>query len=318
MKAFKSVVSFLAGHPTASNLLMVLFLALGAISIGDLKRETFPDFSVDAVEITAVYPGATAEDVEASVCRRIEDAVDTVSYISEVKSTAMENAARVVVEMETQGDIIQFFNDIKTEVEAVSDFPDQLEDLIVKRINRVDPVVSIAVTGPMSPVHLKLYCEELKDRLKRLELISQVEIKGFSDHEFLVEIPFYEMMRLGLSVADIEAAVASQNIDLPAGSLKTRDSDILIRFPKSANLCPTLGSWWWFLGRPGPGSVWGIWPGYPTGSRRRRIRSSLTECGPGFSRSTRPRPRTPWTSWMPWPPSWKRSGPRRRRAWPLS
>ena len=104
MNAFKSMVAFLGGHPTAANLLMILFLALGAISVGDLKRETFPDFSVDAVEVTAVYPGATAEDVESSVCRRIEDAVDSVSYISEIRSTAMENSARVVIEMEEEGD----------------------------------------------------------------------------------------------------------------------------------------------------------------------------------------------------------------------
>jgi len=241
MNGFKSMVAFLSAHPTASNLLMILFLALGAISVGDLKRETFPDFSVDAVEITAVYPGATAEDVEASVCRRIEDAVDSVSHMAEVRSTAMENSARVVIEMVEEGNAIQFLNDIKTEVEAISDFPDQVEDLIVKQINRTDPVVSIAVTGPMSPVHLKFFCEDLKDRLKRIDLISQVEVKGFSDQEFLVEIPFYEIMRLGLSVPDIEAAVAAQNIDLPAGSLKTRDTDILIRFTEERKSVSDLG-----------------------------------------------------------------------------
>ena len=241
MNAFKSMISFLTGHPTAANLLMFFFLALGAISVGDLKRETFPDFTVDAVAVTALYPGATAEDVEASVCRRIEDAVDSVSYIKEIRSTAMENSARVVIEMEDEGNPVQYLNDIKTEVEAISDFPDKVEDVIVRQINQTDQVVSIAVTGPMSPVHLKLYCEDLKDRLKHLDLISQVEIKGFSDHEFLVEIPLYEMMRLGLSINDIEAAAASQNIDLPAGSLETRDTDILIRFAEERRTVQGLG-----------------------------------------------------------------------------
>lgn len=241
MNAFKSVVSFLSDHPTAANLLMLLFLALGAISIGDLRRETFPDFSVDAVEITAVYPGARAEDVESSVCRRIEDAIDAVSHIAEVKSTAIENHARVVVEMMAQGDAIRFLNDIKTEVEAISDFPDQLEDLIVKEINRVDPVVSIAVTGPMDPIHLKRYCEDLKKRLKRLELVSQVDVLGFSSHEFLIEIPMHQMMRLGLSVSDVEEAVAAQNIDLPGGLLETRDRDILIRFTEERKSVDDLG-----------------------------------------------------------------------------
>lgn len=230
MNSLKRVISFMCAHPTASNLLMMLFIALGAISVLDLKRETLPDFSIDAVQITVAYPGATAEDVESSVCKRIEDAIDSVTNIAEVRSTASENLASVVVEMIEGNDIIEFLNDVKTEVEAIGDFPKEVEDVIVKRVNRTDRVVSVAVTGPMSPLHLKAYCEDLKDQLKRLDRVSQVDILGFSDHEFLIEIPFYNMMRLGLSVSDIEEAVAAQNLDLPAGSLETAESDILIRF----------------------------------------------------------------------------------------
>jgi len=230
MNALRRIISDMCAHPTASNLLMLLFIGLGAISVMDLKRETFPDFDVDAVQISVVYPGATAEDVETSVCRRIEDAIDSVTNIAEVRSTASENLASVVVEMIEGNSITDFLNDIKTEVEAISDFPKEVEDVVVKKLNLTDQVVSVAITGPMSPLHLKAYCEDLKDRLKRLDRISQVEVLGFSDHEFLIEIPFYNMMRLGVSVSDLEVAVASQNLDLPAGSLKTADSDILIRF----------------------------------------------------------------------------------------
>ena len=230
MNSIKGAIGYLCSHPTAANLLMLLFIALGVITISDLRRETLPDFSTNAVEITVTYPGATAQDVESSICQRIEDAIEEISNISEVQSTAKENMGTVVVEMNDTGDIIEFLNDIKTEVEAINDFPDEVEDVIVKRINRADQVVSVAVTGPMSPLHLKLYCEDLKDRLKRLDLVSQVDILGFSDHEFLIEIPFYNMMRLGLSVLDIETAISSQSLDMPAGSLETRDSEILIRF----------------------------------------------------------------------------------------
>ncbi len=230
----------MCAHPTAANLLMLLFLALGAICVTDLKRETFPDFTIDAVQITVSYPGATAEDVETSVCQRIEDAVDSVTHVAEVTATAMENRASVIVEMVEGSDMITFFNDIKTEVEAISDFPAQVEDIIVKRVNQTDPVVSVAVTGPMSPLHLKLYCEDLKDRLRRLDKVSQVEILGFSGHEFLIEIDFYTLMRLGLSVADIESAVAAQNLDLPAGSIESRDADILIRFSEERKTAADL------------------------------------------------------------------------------
>jgi multidrug efflux pump subunit AcrB len=57
------MIRFLAGHPTAANLLMVAFLVAGAITLPTLKRETFPDLPLDTVEVTAVYPGASTEDV---------------------------------------------------------------------------------------------------------------------------------------------------------------------------------------------------------------------------------------------------------------
>lgn len=230
MTGIKNGIAYLCAHPTASNLLMLLFVALGLITVKDLRRETFPDFSVDAVQITALYPGATAEDVESAVCRRIEDALEEVNHIDRIESTAQENLATVVVEMVEGEDVMEFFNDIKTDVEAISDFPEEVEDLIVKRINRTDQVVSVAVTGPMSDLHLKHYCESLKDRLKQLNLVSQVNLMGFSEHEFLIEIPFYQMMRLGLSISEIQSIVSSQSLDMPSGSLETRERDYLIRF----------------------------------------------------------------------------------------
>ena len=229
-KPFRNAVAAVCGHPTAANLLMVLFMVLGLMSVFDLRRETLPDFSIDAVQITADYPGARAEDVESSVVSRIEDALETVTHLDEVKSTAMENRAVVTAEMAESGDIIQFINDVKTEVEAIDDFPDAVEKVVVRRMNQLDPVVSIAVTGPMDSVDLKAYCENLKDRLKADAGITQVKIKGFSEPEFQVAVPLDQMLRFNLSAADIGAAVAAQGLDLPAGFLETRDREVLIRF----------------------------------------------------------------------------------------
>jgi len=81
MNFMKSWIEPLAAHPTAANLLMILFLLLGLMNIGDIRRETFPDFASTEVSVTAVYPGATAEDVESAVCERIEEAVEGISNL---------------------------------------------------------------------------------------------------------------------------------------------------------------------------------------------------------------------------------------------
>ncbi|MCP4118805.1 MAG: efflux RND transporter permease subunit [Desulfobacteraceae bacterium] len=224
------MIRFFAKHPTAANLLMIIILALGVLSIASLRRETFPDFSEDKVEITVVYPGATTEDVEDAVCRRIEDAVDSVNYVEEITAEAREGRGRVVVEMEPGADIRTFLADIKTEVDAIDDFPERTEEPVVRELNRTDQVISIAVSGPMSLADLKTYCEDLKDRLKRDTGISLVAVNGFSDRQIRIEIPAGVAMQYGISMADIAAAIKRQSVDLPAGAVETRDQDILVRF----------------------------------------------------------------------------------------
>ncbi len=209
---------------------MVILVFLGLISIGSLLRETFPDFTPTEIEILVGYPGATAEDVENAVCRRAEDALDSVSNVYEIKSEARENYGRIVAEMRDGGNIVQFLNDVKTEVEAIDDFPDEVEKPVVKQLGQTDMVLSIAITGPMSVPHLKAYCEKIKDRMVRMEEISQVEVLGFSDHQIRVEIPAVTLMQLGLSVSDIADRIARQSVDLPSGAIETRDADVLVRF----------------------------------------------------------------------------------------
>ena len=224
------MIRFFAKHTTAANLLMIFFLVIGAISLPTLRRETFPDFSADMVQINVAYPGATAEDIEDAICRRIEDAVDGVSYVKEITSESKEGLGSVRVEMQSGGNIATFLTDIKTEVDAIADFPDQAEDPVVKELNRTDAVVSIAVSGPMAETDLKNYCEDLKDRLKQDAGVSLVTVSGFSERQIRIEIPAAILVQYGISLENIASVIARQSVDLPAGSIETRDQDILIRF----------------------------------------------------------------------------------------
>lgn len=241
MKFMRSWIGPLAAHPTAANLLMILFLLLGLMNMGDIRRETFPDFTSTEISVTAMYPGATAEDVESAVCERIEEAVEGVSNLIKVTSKAEEGRATVTLEMQDGANATEFLNDIKTEVEAISNFPEEVEDVIVKRLNRTDQVLSVAVTGPMSEPHLKLYCEQLKEKIKQLPLVSQVDILGFSEHQLQIEIPLYKLMHLGLSVNDIQSVFQNQSIDMPAGTIETDQTDYLIRFTEERRTPYELG-----------------------------------------------------------------------------
>ena len=177
------MIKYFASHPTAANLLMLVLIVVGLLALPSLKRETFPDFTAQEVEVRIVYPAASAEDVEESICQRIEDAVDSITNVDEISCESREGVGVAVIKMIEGADMSRFLDDVKTEVEAIDNFPEQSELPVIKQLGRTDQVVSIAITGPMSVSHLKAYAEEIKDRLQELEHVSQVEIQGFSDHQ---------------------------------------------------------------------------------------------------------------------------------------
>ncbi len=224
------MIRFFAAHPTAANLLLVLLLAVGLVALPSLRRETFPDFSADSVSVQVVYPGASAEAVEEAICQRIEDAVDGLADLGEVRCDARESVASAGIDMAEGGDLDRFLTDVKTEIEAIDDFPDIAETPVIRQLNLTDLVVSIAMTGPMAEPDLKVFAEEVKDRLVRLAAVSQVEVQGFSERQIRIALDAVKLRQFGLSVAAIADIVTRQSIDLPSGTVETSERDVLVRF----------------------------------------------------------------------------------------
>ena len=224
------MIRFFATHPTAANLLMIAFIVIGLAAAPSVKRETFPDLPPDEITIRTVYPGASALEVENAICTRIEDAVESISEVEEVRCEAQENVGTAILKMREGSDIDRFLGDVKAEVEAIDTFPESTETPIITQNGRTDFVVAVAVAGPMSPSHLKAYAEQLKDQMLQIDAISQVIIKGFSDHQIRIEIPALTLRQSGLSIDTIAAVIARQSIDLPAGAIEQSERNTLIRF----------------------------------------------------------------------------------------
>ena len=224
------MIRFFAKHPTAANLLMLGMLAAGLFTFRDLRRETFPDFTANELEIRVVYPGATAEEVEEAICQRIEDALDGVKFVLEMRSDAREGVGIVTVEMDEAGDFPMFKDDVDSAVAAIDDFPSDADDAVITQLNTTELVLALLISGRMTPSDLKAHCDDVKRRLQRLDQVSLVEVHGFSDHQLRVELSTDALRRHHLSVADVADIISRQSVDLPAGTIQSREQDILVRF----------------------------------------------------------------------------------------
>ena len=236
------MIRFFTGHPTAANLLMLILAALGVLAIPSLTRESMPDVTPPEVEVRVIYPGASAAEVEEAVCSRIEDALDSVRNVEEVRSEAKEGVAVVVAEMEEGRDFATFQDDIRSEIDAIDDFPAQVEDPVVTVLGREDLVFSVLVSGPMDATDLKDYCEYLREEIQRVPEVSTVGIKGFADRQLRVSLDADKLRLHGLSVADVRDRIAGQSVDVPAGTLETNQQDLLVRFVEQRRTSAELGS----------------------------------------------------------------------------
>ncbi len=224
------MIAWFARHPTAANLFMAAIMILGIVSLPGLQRETFPEIQNDKVEVRVVYKGATTDEVEDAICRRLEDALDGITDIDETRCEAREGLGIATAVMREGAQMTRFLDDVKSEVDAIDDFPDQTELPVVAELGRTDAVVSIAITGPEDPVALKAYAEDVKSRLQTLREFSTVTIKGFSTHQIRIEVDAPTLRRFGLSASDIAGALQRQSVGSPAGELQGEQENVLLRF----------------------------------------------------------------------------------------
>ena len=224
------MIAWFARHPTAANLLMAVIMILGLTALPGLQRETFPEIKNDKVEIRVPYRGATPDEVEDAVCRRLEDALEGITDLDEIRCDAREGVGTATAVMREGEDMTRFLDDVKSEVDAIDDFPDQTEPPVVTELGRTKPVVAVAVTGPEDPVALKAYAEDLKDRLLALDGIAEVTVSGFSDHHIRIEIPAWRLRQYGLSADQVAEAIRRHSVGSPAGRLEGGPEDLLLRF----------------------------------------------------------------------------------------
>jgi multidrug efflux pump subunit AcrB len=224
------MIAWFARHQTAANLLMATIMILGLVALPGLQRETLPEIKNDQVQITVIYKGATAEEVEDAICRRVEDALETITDLDEMRCDAREGVGTATAVMLEGADMTRFLDDVKSEVDAIDDFPDQTELPVIEELGRTDAVISIAVTGPEDPVALKAYAEDLKDRLKAETGAADVTVNGFSDHHIRIELPAWRLRQYGLSAEDVANTVGRHSVGSPAGRLEGGHEDLLLRF----------------------------------------------------------------------------------------
>ncbi len=208
---------------------MVFLLVVGGVCAWTMHREIFPEFSLDRVEVSVEYKGASVEEIEESICSRIEDRITGIEGIKEITAIAIEGRGSVIAELEKDADVDRALNDIKNAVDQIDTFPEESERPRTIEILGKFPVIKVAVYGDVSEKVLTALAEQVKDDLLAEPNISQVELFGNREYEVAIEIPERTLREYGLTLTQIADLIKRNALDLPAGTLRAETGQILIR-----------------------------------------------------------------------------------------
>jgi len=225
----KGVLGWFASNHVAANLLMVLIIVAGVMGIFSAKLEVFPEFSLDMINVTVPYLGASPADVEEGVCLRVEEAIAGVEGIKRMTSSAAEGVGMTIVEVEEYADPTEVRDDIEAEIGTIITFPEETEKPVISEIKSRPKVISVVVYGDVSEKVLRKLADQIRDDLTAKENISQVDIAGVRPYEISIEVPEENLRRYNLSFDQVTRAVRNSSLDTPAGSVKTSGGEILVR-----------------------------------------------------------------------------------------
>ncbi len=224
-----SIVAWFARNPVASNLLMLSVVGTGFLTLPRIKREIFPEFSIDTISVAVAYPGASPEEVEESICIKVEEEVEGVDGVERVSSTASEGGGLVLVELLDDADNQKVLDDIKSRIDAIETFPDEAEEPVVRELSFRRQVLNIAVSGDLDERSLKETADMVRDRVTNLPGITQADVVSTRPYEIAVEVSEDALQRHGLRFDDVAQAIRQGSLDLPGGSVKTSSGEILLR-----------------------------------------------------------------------------------------
>lgn len=223
------VIAWFANNHVAANLLLGLIVLGGLVAISRMPQKSFPDIEVNVITVTVPYLGAAPEEVEQGVCIRIEEELEGIEGLKEIRSTANEGVCSVQVELFEDADTSRSLDDIKNRVDAIDTFPEETEKPIIALITRQRSVMDIAITGPTDERTLKVLGQQVRDDIAALPNVTQVALSNTRPYEISIELSEESLRRNGLSFSQVAQAIRARSLDLPGGSIKTTGGEILLR-----------------------------------------------------------------------------------------
>jgi len=220
-------------NPVFATMMMAALLVLGAFSYSRLPVEQFPDVTFPVVVVQTEYPGASPENVEEEITRRVEEAVNTISGIKTLSSRSYEGLSVVIIEFELTIDPKLAAQDVREKIAVIRPtFRDEIKEPRVSRFNPDDyPIVSVAVqsSGRSLRELTTLADQVIKKRLENVGGVGQATLVGGVKREIKIYLNLEAMEAQKVGADQVVRALSTENQEIPAGSIVTPSQEKIVQ-----------------------------------------------------------------------------------------
>lgn len=220
-------------HPVFATMMMVAIVVLGLFSWQRLGLDQYPNVDMPVVVVVTTYPGATPETVETEITRPIEDALNSISGLDRVTSTSSDGRSVVVAQFNLEVQSASAAQDVRDRVAPLeARFPQTAGKPLVQRFNPSDqPIISVAVSSSTldRPALTAVVDRRILPQLGTVPGVGQATLVGGQEKQVGIEVDEMRLRSLGIGVDEVLAAIRSENVNTPAGSVMTDRGETAIQ-----------------------------------------------------------------------------------------
>ena len=219
-------------RPVATIMMCLAIVVIGLMSYSSMGVGMFPNVDVPYVLVQTTLAGASPEEIETSVTKIIEESVNQVEGIDEIKSQSMEGASLVSIKflMDKDGDVAA--QEVRDKVELIkNELPDGTEAPVVQKLDMDSiAVLNVVVSGDRDIVELtEIAKKKVKENIENIRGVGAVNIVGGREREIHITVNPLKLFSLNLPISDVAAALADQNVEIPGGRVEQQHQEYTLR-----------------------------------------------------------------------------------------
>ncbi len=226
------MINYFVDNPKITFLITFAIILSGILNLFSMKREAFPNVDFAQAIITTYYPGATPEDIEALITKKIEDSLRGNSGIKQLTSVSQEGLSEVKLKIDLDNiDAKQEMTEIQRSIDRIIDLPDDLPNAPnFKEIKTENmPIYEISVLGNVEQNILRKVADELEDIIELCEGVSFIEKIGYLKRELKIYVDPVKMQQNHISFNEIVQSVKLHNLNAPGGLFESRPIEKSVR-----------------------------------------------------------------------------------------